>query len=140
MQRQDDPRSAVEAAALAAIAGIRAQLAANPAQAEAMIAAVEAIVTTHRATSRALVAVLEQGDDPIPYTVEEVAKQLRIGRTLAYQLVARGEIASFSPGGSRLRLITRKALRRYLDEQDARVRDATDPPAPPPLVDDASED
>jgi excisionase family DNA binding protein len=62
---------------------------------------------------RAMVAALEPADpSAVLLTVEEAARQLRIGRTTCFQLVLAGEIESVTVG--RLRRVPPEALRAYV--------------------------
>ena len=54
-------------------------------------------------------------DDQLLLTVPEVAKVLRIGRNLAYELVARGEIPSVRLG--RVIRVPRSSLERWLERE-----------------------
>ncbi len=107
----------VEAVAGAAIAAIQAQAA-------AAIAAIEAIVTLYRATGAPIPTAPTSPTDPdtpLVYTVERSADLLGIGRTKMYQMVAAGEVVSWSPEGTRRRLIPRTALEHYLATHSAAV-------------------
>lgn len=53
-----------------------------------------------------------EGDGIYLYSAEEVANRLKIGRTLVYYLVGRGELESVKING--LRRITRDGLERYI--------------------------
>lgn len=63
--------------------------------------------------------------DRAAYTIPEVAKMLGIGRTLAYEMVQKGEIPSapVRPGGRR-RVVTRQLLDEYLAQLNAKARRA----------------
>jgi len=54
-------------------------------------------------------------DDQLLLTVPEVAKVLRIGRNLAYELVARGEIPCVRLG--RMIRVPRSSLERWLERE-----------------------
>ncbi len=57
--------------------------------------------------------------EPLLLTVDEVAKMLRIGRTVAYQLMQKGEIHSVKIG--RNRRVVASSIREYV----MRLRDET---------------
>lgn len=50
--------------------------------------------------------------DPMVFTVEEAASQLRIGRSTMYELIATGEVGSITIGASRR--IPAEDLRAYV--------------------------
>ena len=52
------------------------------------------------------------------YRVTEVAEILGIGRSLAYRMVANGDIPSLSLAGTRTRRVSVVALQKWIDEQN----------------------
>lgn len=50
-------------------------------------------------------------------TVRDVVERTRLSRSLVYELLQRGEIPSFAPGGSRRRRIREADLDRWIQKQ-----------------------
>ena len=58
----------------------------------------------------------ENGTDPATIDIVSAARLLGIGRTLAYELAAKGELPGVLRLGHRL-VVSRKALNRFLDAE-----------------------
>lgn len=80
----------------------------------AKTAAAKTVPKTTPKKKRAAVKRTLTGDGVELYSAEEIAARLRIGRTLVYYLMGRGEIESLKIEG--LRRVTREALERYIKE------------------------
>jgi len=63
---------------------------------------------------------------PLVYSVAEAARELRIGRTLAYSLIARGHLPAVRVG--RLLRIPRSSLAAWLERQGDAAREWAGPP------------
>jgi excisionase family DNA binding protein len=59
----------------------------------------------------------QQRNDPLLFTVEEAADQLLIGRSLMYQLIKSGQIATIRIG--RLRRVPREALAEFISRLES---------------------
>lgn len=58
----------------------------------------------------------KQPDKPLALTITDVARELQVSRSVAYELVASGRIPSFRPTPKRIR-VARAVLERWVIEQ-----------------------
>ncbi len=102
----------------------------------AIRAAREAVIAACDAAEIAVIAAASPpatsgGEPSAVLTVEEAAQILRVGRTVAYGLVKRGELASVRYG--RRVLIPREAIARHLRERSGEPTPRSDAPPSPPV-------
>ena len=80
-----------------------------------------------RIDAREVIDLTVRTDNRLLLSVEEAAERLGIGRSLMYELISSGQVASIRVG--RLRRIAPEALSAYVADAHDRGRDRPDPAA-----------